>query len=301
MQASAFSPAHITGFFEMKLSKYSPIYSGSNGAGFSTSLGVETTVDAEENGGPGFKIYLNGKPAHNVPVSSHILSRFLNGDNRNISVRVNHKVDVPMGSGFGSSGAGGLSLSLALNEVLDMGLSRVEAAGIAHEAEIVSKTGLGTVIAEDEGGFEVRTAPGAPGIGKVKRLPINDNHLMVALHFGPISTPEALTNPKYISKINGIGNRFVDLLTLNPSVEEFMKLSRRFAESCGFVTRRMRSAMKEASSHGFVSSMAMFGETVFSLVRESESSDLSRIFQRHVSGDSSILTAHIDSLGARIL
>ena len=39
---------------------------------------------------------------------------------------------------------------------------------IAHNAEIASNTGLGTVIAEFTGGFEIRTGIGGPGIGQFK-------------------------------------------------------------------------------------------------------------------------------------
>ena len=301
MRASAFSPAHITGFFEIKLAEGDPIHSGSRGAGFSTSLGVKTEVEAERNGKRRYEVSVNKQPQDALPVSFYVLDNLLRKAEPGIFVKVNHEVAVPIGSGFGSSGAGALSLALALNEVLGLGLTRLEAAQIAHEAEIVSKTGLGTVIAEEIGGLEVRTEPGAPGVGAVNRLKINPGYLAMALHFGPISTYEALTNPEYFSRINGLGGRLVENLASTPSVDEFMRLSRLFSDSCGFATPRMRDLMAATDSNGFTSSMAMFGETVFVLVRREESSVISKIFSDHASQDSRLLVSTIDNEGARVL
>ena len=77
----------------------------------------------------------------------------------------------PSVAGFGSSGGGALSLALALNEAADAGLTRVEAAQIAHVAEIECKTGLGSVFAAERGGFGILTKPGAPGIGEALSYP----------------------------------------------------------------------------------------------------------------------------------
>ena len=44
MMASAFCPAHITGFFKAELEGKDPNHLGSLGAGFSIQKGVKTTV-----------------------------------------------------------------------------------------------------------------------------------------------------------------------------------------------------------------------------------------------------------------
>ncbi len=49
----------------------------------------------------------------------------------------------------------------------------IQAAQIAHSADIICKTGLGTVISEFTGGFEIRTSFGGPGIGKILKMPIS--------------------------------------------------------------------------------------------------------------------------------
>ena len=83
--------------------------------------------------------------------------------NRPYYVNIKHGISIPIGFGLGSSGAGALSLSYALNDALDIGLGRNQTAQIAHHGDIACKTGLGTVIAEFLGGFEIRTSIGAPG------------------------------------------------------------------------------------------------------------------------------------------
>ncbi len=67
-----------------------------------------------------------------------------------------------------------LSLSYALNDALNIGLGRNQTAQIAHHGDIACKTGLGTVIAESVGGFEMRTSIGAPGIGTLEKIDLRD-------------------------------------------------------------------------------------------------------------------------------
>jgi mevalonate kinase len=58
----------------------------------------------------------------------------------NFEVTVDHHLEVPIGAGFGTSGAAALSLALALNNIFGLGMSKAEAAQIAHVAEIKCKT-----------------------------------------------------------------------------------------------------------------------------------------------------------------
>jgi len=85
---------------------------------------------------------------------------------RKFEIIIKHSINVPIGAGFGTSGAAALSLALALNEVFDLGMSKIEAAQLAHIAEVECKTGLGTVAAETFGGLEIRVKPGWNRKGK---------------------------------------------------------------------------------------------------------------------------------------
>jgi pantoate kinase len=215
-------------------------------------------------------------------------------------IRVEHDAQIPIGSGFGASGGGALSLALALNEALDLGLSRVESARIAHVAEIECRTGLGTVLAELSGGFGIIAKPGGPGVGETMRFIHADDLSAVCLHFGPISTKEALSDPRLRNRINELGGRFVDELRGDQSVSLFMELSRRFAEHVGLITPRIRAVLGKADNEGIPCTMAMFGETVFSLVEGGMTEKVAKTFSDAAPGKE-VLIAGIDDRGARIL
>jgi pantoate kinase len=192
-------------------------------------------------------------------------------------------------------------LALALNEALGLRLSRIEAAQIAHVAEVKHKTGLGTVIGETFGGIEIRVKPGAPGIGEVKSVPVDDNYVVACLPLGPLSTRKALSDPKLSRLINEHGGKLVDELVTEPRVSKFLELSRSFAESTSLTSRRVRKILEDAEGEGFVCSMAIFGETVFSIVRQDEAEALLKIFRRHKRPKYDVINAQIDFKGARIL
>ena len=68
MEAKAFSPAHITGFFVPHYDPQDPARSGSRGAGYSITKGVTTHVHAEPSPKDsveikGSRVTFEGKPA----------------------------------------------------------------------------------------------------------------------------------------------------------------------------------------------------------------------------------------------
>ncbi len=291
---SAFAPAHITGFFEICDSSKNPLLRGSRGAGISLSRGVLTKVRLMP--GCGVEIRINGKPSK-APVSRAVLRHFTWSG----KLDVEHTIQVPMGSGFGTSGAGALSLALAMNSLLGNKLTKVKAAQIAHLAELECHTGLGTVIGEFVGGFEARTKAGAPGIGKVVKLPISKNTEIVCLWFGPVSKPIALSSSNFRKAVNTSSRGRVQKLLKNPA--RFLELSRKFAESLpGLITPRMRRVLDECDRAGIQCSAMMIGHALFALVarNKDEKRVLLRIFRKHKMKAGKIILAKIDLSGARI-
>lgn len=300
-EATAFSPAHITGFFQIFDQPENPLFKGSRGAGVSLTKGAKTIVRVKKSAKKSVKIKVNGKPTETAEVSRSVADAFLSLLGAKCQLVVEHEIDVPVGCGLGSSGAGALSLALALNEALGLRLSRIEAAQIAHVAEVKHKTGLGTVIGETFGGIEIRVKPGAPGIGEVKSVPVDGNYVVACLPLGPLSTRKALSDPKLSRLINEHGGKLVDELVMEPQVTKFMELSRSFAESTSLTSERVRKILADAEGEGFICSMAIFGETVFSIVRQDEAEGLLKIFRRHKRPKYDVINAQIDFKGARIL
>ena len=298
---AAFSPGHITGLFQVCDEAEDPLLKGSRGAGVSITRGVVTKVRIERSPKASFEIRINGNGVESAKVSECVINTLLPFAGGNYRILVDHNVNVPIGSGFGSSGAGALSLALALNEAFRLGLSRVEAAQVAHIAEVRCRTGLGTVIAETFGGLEIREKPGAPGVGEVKRIPIDDDYVVACLKFGPMSTKEALTDERLRQQINNLGGKLVDELIARPKPSNFMNFSRSFAEGVGLISKRTRKVLEETDSRSLACSMTMFGECLFSLVRRDTIRELLEIFRRHALSEDNIIVAEIDHEGARPL
>jgi pantoate kinase len=294
--AKAFSPGHITGFFETSHVKYSHfLHRGSMGAGFSIDRGIVTTAYVYESTKTGYQISINGVKVRDAEVSSWMAEEYLNLANKPYFLNIEHDVGIPIGFGLGSSGAAGLSLSYALNEALGAGLSRTHAAQIAHRAEIACKTGLGTVIAEFAGGFEMRQSAGAPGVGYVTKIDLQ-NYKAVVLCLAPISTKSFLINR--MDEINGLGGVMLAKLSESRSVEEFLKMSDEFAETLGLREGRCKEPIAALKAKGIRSSVALFGQTVFTLVpqaRAKEAKDALKGF------GGTLFVCNIDSRGARVL
>lgn len=294
--ASAFSPGHVTGFFEIpEAAGGNPLQRGSRGAGFSVDRGITTSVEIYESNRQGHKILINGSSAPRAEVSKWVIQAYFRMTNRPYFVKVDHDISIPVGYGLGSSGAGALSLSYALNEALDTGLDRSAAAQIAHNAEIACRTGLGTVLAEYAGGFEMRTVPGAPGIGKVTKIGL-EGYKAVVLCLAPISTRTFLSNRE--DEINGLGGKMLSKLSQSQSVDDFMKMSREFAETLGLAGGKCRVPIDALNAAGFEAGVAMFGETVFSLVPSERSGDAVGALSGF---GGQLLVCNIDSDGARVL
>jgi pantoate kinase len=296
--AKAFSPGHITGFFEAPhdISCFHFLHRGSKGAGFSIDRGIATTAYLYESAKPEYQISINGIKSRNAEVSKWVIEEYLKLADRPYFISIHHDVEIPIGFGLGSSGAAALSLSYALNQVLDAGLNRTQAAQIAHHAEIACNTGLGTVIAEFAGGFEMRTSPGAPGIGSVSKINLDKNYKVVVLCLAPILTKSFLTNR--INEINGLGGIMLSELSASKSLDDFLKMSHGFAEMLSLTEGRCKGPIAALKTRGIKSSVALFGQTVFTVVsqaRAAEAADALRQF------GGTLIVCNIDMAGARML
>ena len=261
--AKAWVPSHITGFFAAHRHD-KPHLSGSVGAGLCLSLGAATTVepapDLERT-----EILLNGR-ASEAPVSRFVADR-LAGDRG--PVRLKTELEMPFGAGFGASGAGALGAAYATNSCLDLGLTANQVAAAAHEAEVIYRTGLGDVIAQNSGGLVVRLYPGAPGTGKIDRIPVPPLPISYVVR-GPISTREVLSDERAMKAVNLAGKQALKELLNEPTLANFMILSRRFTLESGLASDWALEAIQAVEAAGGSASMIMLGDAVFAWGEESE-------------------------------
>lgn len=292
MQAQAFAPGHITGFFKAQVEPSRPELKGSIGAGFCIKKGVTTKVKVT-TGNPGFRITNTGYKTDNTQVSEYVAKEFLRIADGSRFLDIEHHVGIPVGYGLGSSGAVALSLAFALNKALGTNLSRTQVGQIAHNAEIHCKTGLGTVLSSYHGGFEIRTKYGAPGIGSLKK--IHTDYLPIVICFSPISTKKFIKTE--LSKINGLGAKMVARLLRSRSQMEFLDMSLEFAKYVGVITPKMEQVIDDLQQNGFKCGVAMFGETVFTLVPKTRESEVLGILEKYHEGI--IIKSEIDTSGVR--
>lgn len=300
-EEKAFSPGHITGFFQILDQPKDPLLKGSRGAGVCVGQGVTTKVQAEKSAKTSVEVKINGDATNSALVSERVANALLSLAGGTHKVLIEHEVKVPIGCGFGSSGAGALSLALALSEIFNLNLSRFEAAQIAHVAEVECKTGLGTVIAETSGGLEIRVKPGAPGVGKIKSIPINESFVVACLSLGSVCTGRILGDEPFRQRINESGGNFVDELIVHPTLGNFIEFSRKFAEHLGLISERLRPILEEADSVGLTCSMAMLGETAFSVIRRDRIEEVRQIFNTRAPSKRNVIISEVDFKGARLL
>jgi pantoate kinase len=241
---------------------------GSTGAGVNLEQGVTTSVKVRQAARTRLVITLNGKPLAHPVVSKAVVQEYLERSSKKMLVNVSHRGILPMGCGYGTSGAGALSLSFALNQALGSPLSKIEAAQIAHKAEVKYKTGLGTVTSAFYGGLAIRTRPGAPGIAKVEKIIPPKSLRVVSAAFGPISTTAILSNNDLKKRINLCARGLVSLQVKSLETKTFIRLSRKFADCVGMFSPRLLEAITRMQRREIVASMMMIGESLFTIVRK---------------------------------
>ena len=301
MEATAFCPAHVTGFFKAYLNDNQNNLEnlGSMGAGFSIKQGVTTRVKIEtkNNQKSSFQITTKGYQSDKTDISEFILNEFLKlGKFSNNFFNIEHDISIPVGYGLGSSAAVALSLSFALDQVLETKLDKITIGKIAHNAELNCKTGLGDVLASFHGGFEIRVKPGAPGIGRVEKI-LTEKISVIMICFSPISTNKFIN--ERLSQINGLGGKMVNKLMKSKDYEHFQDMSLEFANYVDVMTPKMQKLVSELSENNIKCGVALFGETIFSMIPKKDKNKILEILKKYPEGI--VIKSELDNVGARVL
>jgi pantoate kinase len=278
IRAAAFSPCNITGFFRIHIDRSNPLRTGSKGGSVALSTGVSTRVSVRKAQKSTVSASFNGQCLSRNSVSAYVARRYIELSGKDWSVDITHTSQFPTGCGYGTSGAGVLSLSFALNEAMNLSLDRLEAAQIAHTAEIACKTGLGTVTSVFSGGLTLRTASGAPGLGRTTRISVPRALRLVTATFGPISTSRVLGNVLFEKRVNTCGKGLVESFDKGHLEVSFMELSRKFSDCVNLTSHRLRRLIDRLDSIGFRSSMVMLGESVFCMAPSEEAEQIATVF-----------------------
>jgi len=177
------------------------------------------------------------------------------------SAAVSAETDLPLGAGFGVSGAMALGTALAANHAFGRGRSENDLVGVAHAAEVEAGTGLGDVVAQARGGVPIRVEPGAPAFGALDGVPAAGR--VEYASFGPLSTSEVIGDET--DRLDEAGERALVDVRADPTLSEFFAASRRFARDAALLDGQVAEAVDAVTDAGGEAAMAMLGRTVFAL------------------------------------
>lgn len=305
--AKAFSPAGISSFFQIcdTDSNGKPIPNfervGARGGGFGLAKGVFTEVRVAEAERSNVKVFINQKKEPEAKTTLTVASMILGRTEKKFAIEVRHKVEVPIGAGFGTSAGGAVGTALALSSALGLNLTYNEIARIAHVAEVQCKTGLGTVSGIVHGGCILVLEPGAPICGNVDRIPISPNHYIVSGVFAPRLTSEFLQETGKRALINKRGQETLKQILYEPSLSNFMRSCKQFAIETGLATERVKKLMEKAEEAGAVgAAQNMLGEAVHALVKKDKVDNVLDVFEKALPTEK-IITAQVCLQGAHLL
>ncbi|MGA9399398.1 pantoate kinase [Haladaptatus sp.] len=237
----AFAPGSVTAVF-------APAESGDGSKG--ASMAIEDGIVADVREADRTEILLDGERTDFEPVAG-----VLNG--LAVTARVELESAIPIGCGFGASGAATLATALSANETFDLGRSREDLVQAAHVAEVNAGTGLGDVFIQSAGGLMMDD-----GTGRRRWEPTN---AIEYVSFGGVATSETLGDADIMTKIETVGGRTLDSLPGEPSLERLTRDAWSFAREIGLPTERVRRTVADVEETGGAASMAMLGETVFAV------------------------------------
>jgi pantoate kinase len=307
-KAKAFAPAAISSFFEIHDTQDGkPIVElekvGAIGGGFGLEKGVTTTVTTKEALKNSINIFINSKPASEAKTTKKVIETLLNKIATKYTVTVKHQIEVPIGTGFGTSAGGALTAGLALREALGLPLTYNQIGKIAHASEIQCLTGLGTVSSLTfSGGCVLVVEPGAPGVCQIDRIPISPEYMLVAGFCNSnIPKKSILSSPEKKREINSYGRKTLEAILNEPSLENFLDCCWEFSQKAGFATENIRQLVAAAKKAGAVgAAQNMIGEAVHAVVHEENADSVAEAFKQTLP-QQQVIVSKIDFQGARLI
>jgi pantoate kinase len=304
----AFSPAGISSFFEIcdQTPNGRPIKDlervGARGGGFGLKRGVLTEVAVAGAKRKTVTVFINGKLTAEAQTTRTVVDLLQEKVEQPSSIVIRHRVDVPIGAGFGASAGGALTTALALSKALGLNLTYRDIGRIAHVAEVKCKTGLGTVSGIlFGGGCVIVLEPGAPNHGSVDCIPVPPDYYIVAGVFEPRLTSEFLKSTRKRKIINDMAQKTLERILAEPSLECFLQSSREFAEKTGLATKRVVKLMDAAEKAGALgAAQNMLGEAVHALVEKDKLKSVLAAFERLLPPDK-IVVAEVSLCGAQLV
>ena len=260
--ASAFAPGNISCVFKI-IPHPDPSRMHSLGMGFTVQEGVEVTVSEHHE----TKVLFNGQDI-NFPTVRAVVKRLI--QNTDVpGIKVDLTSPLPLGCGFGLSGAASLATAYAINELIALRKENEELAMITHVAEVENRTGLGDVCSQYHGGCLIKLKEGAPLVADTLLIP---DQPIYYRYFGPIHTSEVLRDSEQTKRINRAADTALAVLKrltdtdANPDLfTACFAVAKQFSVESGLLRdARVIDTIAQIEAAGGVASMIMLGNGVFS-------------------------------------
>ncbi len=256
-QAKAFAPGNLSCVFKI-IPHLEATKMHSLGMGFTITEGVVVTVSQHSSQ---TTVQFNNSEIH-FPTVISVVQKLTHHP-----MQIEIHSPLPLGCGFGLSGAASLATTYALNDLLELGKSEAELAMTAHVAEVENRTGLGDVCAQYHGGCLVKLKRGYPLAAE--RLPIPAQPIYYR-YFSSIQTKTILESAERRERINRAADetlQALEKLTKSDTVDfnACIRLSKQFSLNSGLLEdKRVQGTIREIEEAGGVASMIMLGNAVFS-------------------------------------
>lgn len=258
-------PSGLSSIFQICYTgKREIIFEGAKGGGFRLKLGTRTkAIISDKN-----EVYINGEKVE-AKTTFKVIEIFKKKFGIEENFKIIHEIEVPIGCGFGTSASGALGASFAIAELLGIKMNFCELANIAHEADILAVTGLGTVsgLASFKGSVGLIIKPGGPCVCETKQLEVDEEDILVALVFSSFEKSKVLLSEDMKKKINGLAEKLIPLIEREGNAYSLLNYSRIFAERTGLMDEELKKVCDFMLKKGFKgATQNMIGRAVHGLI-----------------------------------
>lgn len=257
------------------------------------NFGVRTEVNVESSDRNRVEVFINGKPAPEAKTTLTVAEQILSQVEETFRLRVDHFCEVPVGAGYGASGAGALGTAFSLAKALGLRLSRRQLVTAAHVAEVRCCTGLGDVGAQAHGGLVIGLEPGAPPYGRWKGIRVPREVKIICATLGPIPSKKLLSEADFRRRAGEVGTLAFKKMMERPDVYNFITASKEFAENLGLFDDELKELARAAERSGAIgASQVMIGRAVFAIACGESIARVQRTFLEMLDAES-LLVADI--------
>jgi pantoate kinase len=216
---------------------------GGRGVSFATAAGVEAAVALADR----TTVRVDGDPRSFEPVERAL-------EALGVAAAVSLSPAVPIGYGFGASGAATLATVLAVDAAAGLDRDREALVEVAARAERAAGTGVGDVYVQDRGGLVWNV-----GEGSGRATP--DARVEYAA-LGELATADLLGDAAAMDRVRETGARAMTEFDPAAPLADLFALSWTFAGRAGLPTDRVAATVARVEAAGGAGTMALFGETV---------------------------------------